>query len=82
MFVQTSVFVQVSVFLQASAHVSLLKLVCLWLASEKTLAYYEISLFAVNYESLMFYSAQHWWYKMAKYWEINVSHKYKAPRNQ
>jgi hypothetical protein len=33
------------------------KLVCLWLKIEKTLAYYEICPFAVNYESVMFYSS-------------------------
>ncbi len=33
------------------------KLVCLWLKIEKTLAYYEICAFAVDYESVMFYNS-------------------------
>ncbi len=34
------------------------KLICFLLAIEKTLAYYEICHFPVNYESVMFYSTQ------------------------
>ncbi len=36
------------------------RLVCLWLAMEKTLAYYKICSFIVNYESVMFYITRSW----------------------
>jgi hypothetical protein len=40
----------------SSKLVCLSKVVCLWLTIEKTLAYYKICKFPVNYESLLFYS--------------------------
>jgi hypothetical protein len=44
------------------------KMVCLWQTIKNTLAYYEIRPFAVNYESVMFYSNEPYTIKL--FWVI------------